>query len=398
MRNEKNEKYLKIGITALAVSLISITFYLSASNMRGVNKTLSGLTSILMPFVYGGVLAYVAAPLCNKLEKLLLGWFRGKHEKLAKGLSITLVLLLAVLIVFAIFLLMVPQVINSLTDLVKVLPGQITALRDQIDANMRSHPEYAEQWDRIYGEINAQIDNWVNTGLPETAKTLLSGAVTQVGSVFTIVKNVLIGVIVAAYLLIRRKQLAAQAKLMIHSIFRPDWVEWIEKEVALADRMFNGFFVGKLLDSAIIGVLCFIGCLIMGFKSSLLIAVIVGVTNIIPFFGPFIGAIPCALLLLLENPVHCLMFVIFILVLQQLDGNVIGPRILGNTTGLASLWVMFGIILFGGIWGISGMIIGVPLMAVIYDIIRQLTRFGLRKRNKENMMDEYNRTYHGTDK
>ena len=366
--------------------------------MRGVNKTLSGLTSILMPFVYGGVLAYVASPLCNKLEKLLLGWFRGKHEKLAKGLSITLVLLLAVLIVFAIFLLMVPQVINSLTDLIKVLPGQITALRDQIDTNMRSHPEYAEQWDRIYGEINAQIDNWVNTGLPETAKTLLSGAVTQVGSVFTIVKNVLIGVIVAAYLLIRRKQLAAQAKLMIHSIFRPDWVEWIEKEVALADRMFNGFFIGKLLDSAIIGVLCFIGCLIMGFKSSLLIAVIVGVTNIIPFFGPFIGAIPCALLLLLENPVHCLMFVVFILVLQQLDGNVIGPRILGNTTGLASLWVMFGIILFGGIWGISGMIIGVPLMAVIYDIIRQLTRFGLRKRNKENMMDEYNRTYHGTDK
>jgi predicted PurR-regulated permease PerM len=143
-----------------------------------------------------------------------------------------------------------------------------------------------------------------------------------------------------------------------------------------------------------VGVICFVGCLVMGFKNPLLIAVIVGVTNIIPFFGPYIGAIPCALLLLLENPMHALMFVIFIIILQQLDGNLIGPKILGDSTGLSGLWVMFGILLFGGLWGILGMLIGVPLMAVIYDIIRQLTYRGMREHGYGKQLDDYIRKYH----
>ena len=166
------------------------------------------------------------------------------------------------------------------------------------------------------------------------------------------IKDLFIGFIVALYYLSRRRQLAAQAELMVRGIFKDAWADWIIHEVKYADRMFNGFFMGKLLDSTIVGVICLVGCLVMGFESPLLIAVIVGVTNIIPFFGPFIGAIPCVLLLLLANPVHALMFLIFVIVLQQLDGNVIGPKILGDSTGLSALWVMFGILLFGGLWGI----------------------------------------------
>jgi predicted PurR-regulated permease PerM len=158
--------------------------------------------------------------------------------------------------------------------------------------------------------------------------------------------------------------------------------------------MFNSFFMGKLMDSAIVGVICFAGCLLMGFNNALLIAVIVGVTNIIPFFGPFIGAVPCTLLLLLENPTHALMFLIFVIILQQLDGNVIGPKILGDSTGLSALWVMFGILLFGGLWGILGMLVGVPLMAVIYDIIRQLTFKGLREKGYGAQVDAYIKKYH----
>lgn len=182
--------------------------------------------------------------------------------------------------------------------------------------------------------------------------------------------------------------------MILHAVFKPDWADWIENEVRYADRAFNGFFMGKLLDSAIVGVICFIGCLLMGFGSPLLIAVIVGVTNIIPFFGPYIGAIPCALLLLLESPVHCLMFVIFILVLQLIDGNVIGLKILGDSTGLSAQWVMFGILLFGGLWGIVGMLVGVPLMAIIYDIVRQLTYRGVRKNGREDLIAAHNAKYH----
>ena len=204
----------------------------------------------------------------------------------------------------------------------------------------------------------------------------------------------LIGLVVSVYFLAIRKQFAAQARLLLHAVCNDKWVGRVEREVRYTDRMFNGFLMGKLLDSLVIGILCLIGCVAMGFSSAPLISVIVGVTNIIPFFGPFIGAVPCAFLLLLEKPIYCLMFIIFIIILQQLDGNVIGPKILGDSTGLSALWVMFGILLFGGLWGIVGMLVGVPLMAVIYDIVRQMTFGGVRKRGHGEMIDAYRKEFH----
>jgi predicted PurR-regulated permease PerM len=216
----------------------------------------------------------------------------------------------------------------------------------------------------------------------------------MVTDAFGTLKDLLIGSIVALYFLSKREQLAAQATMVVRSALKPAWAEWLLNEVKFADRMFRSFFSGKLFESAIVGAICFVGCLVMGFKNPLLLAVIIGVTNIIPFFGPIIGAIPCALLLLLDNPMHALMFVIFIIVLQQIDGNILGPKILGNSTGLSALWLMFGILLFGGLWGILGMLIGVPLMAVIYDIFRQLTFRGMRERGYGDQVDAYNRKYH----
>ena len=174
-----------------------------------------------------------------------------------------------------------------------------------------------------------------------------------------------------------------------------EWAELIEEEVRYTDKMFNGFFVGKIIDSAIIGLICFAGTTILGFESAAFISVVIGVTNIIPFFGPFIGAIPCALLLLLgTHPWDALYFLIFIVILQQIDGNIIGPKILGNTTGVSSFWVLFSILLFGGLWGIVGMVIAVPLFGVIYDIIRKLVNRGLRRNQQEEMRTEYDRDFH----
>ena len=199
----------------------------------------------------------------------------------------------------------------------------------------------------------------------------------------------LIGLIVAVYLLFSRKKFARQSVLIIRSALKPKWAELLLDEVAFIDRMFGGFIDGKILDSAIIGVLCYIGCTIFRFPNALLVSAVVGITNVIPFFGPIIGAVPSTLLILIESPIKALWFVVFVLALQQLDGNVIGPKILGDRTGLSSFWVLFAILLFGGLWGFAGMIVGVPLFAVIYDVIKKLVIYGLRRNEELDMLNTY---------
>ena len=237
----------------------------------------------------------------------------------------------------------------------------------------------------IYNALNT----WVQGTLVPYASNVVSGVGTGVWNVLLFVKNLLIGLIAAVYLLANRKKFSKQGILVIRSLVKPRWADLILEEIAFVDKMFGGFIDGKLVDSAIIGILCYIGCSALRFPNALLVSVIVGVTNIIPFFGPFLGAIPGALLILIESPIKALWFLVFILVLQQLDGNIIGPKILGNHTGVSSFWVLFSILLFGGMWGIVGMIIAVPLFAVLYDLLRRLVIRGLKKHGCEDMLNAY---------
>lgn len=202
-------------------------------------------------------------------------------------------------------------------------------------------------------------------------------------------KNFLIGAIVSLYLMADKEGFIAKAKMLTYAVFSPQHANFIIRSMRFTNKTFIGFFIGKILDSAIIGVLCYIGCLIFKFPSALLVSVIIGVTNVIPFFGPFIGAIPATLLILIQSPIKALWFVLFVLVLQQLDGNIIGPKILGNTTGLSSFWVLFAILLFGGLWGFVGMIVGVPLFAVIYDVIKKLVIHGLQRHQELTLLNSY---------
>ena len=396
MKNKENERYLKIGLTGAAIAAFAILFFFVMYRREVLAGPLGVLMRILRPFVYGAAIAYVVTPLARWLSRR----FHGKRD----GLANVLALLFFLLVVAAVVMLIVPQLVTNVVEVVKAAPGQFTALEakllEAVDRFVVNHPEYAEQTRSVVERAYAAIEGFMQknfgdaSGITDRIMPILTGAMRGAGSTFGALKDLFIGLIIALYLLSKRAQLAAQARLVLRSALKPAWADWVEGEVRYADRMFNGFFMGKLLDSAIVGVLCFIGCLAMGFKSSLLIAVIVGVTNIIPFFGPLIGAIPCTLLLLLDNPMHALMFLIFVIVLQQLDGNVIGPKILGDSTGLSALWVMFGILLFGGLWGILGMLLGVPLMAVIYDVARQLTYRGIRARGRQDLIDAYNARFH----
>ena len=405
MRDKKNEKYVKLGMTGAMVALFALVVFFILYRASLFSGAVRIVIEILRPFVYGGAMAYLIRPLCAWFERRFGGLFKGKHPKLALVLAIFLSVVIALVIVLTVLLLIVPQLADSLAALIAMLPEELEKLPDTISGLLKDLPvpDVMEYWESYLAspttDLVKDIVSFINKtfsgkDLDESLVSLLPGLASQMVSTFSIVLDLFIGVIISIYLLFRRRRMAAQMKLIIYGVFKPSWADWILQEARFADHVFNGFFIGKLLDSAIVGILCFTGCVIMGFGSSLLIAVIVGVTNIIPFFGPYIGAIPCFLLLLLEEPAHALMFLVFILLLQQLDGNIIGPKILGDSTGLSALWVMFAILLFGGLWGIIGMLIGVPLMAVIYDIVRQITMYNVHRRERDDMIEDYNRRFH----
>ena len=376
------------GFGAIALSII---FFFLIYRFDGFGSAISTLTGILMPFIYGAVIAYLLKPVCNSIESFLRRFIPEKMNGLINALSVALTILFGLLLVYALVMMIVPQLITSVTTLYYTAQANIT--RFMYWAN---HLEFIENNEQImellnsaYAALNTNLDTWIKNTLLPSMQNIVSGAAIGVLNVVTVAKNLIIGIIVAVYMLASRKRFVQQGKLVLHSIVRPRWAQLITEEVKYADRMFGGFINGKIMDSAIIGVLCYIGCLIFKFPSALLVSVIIGVTNVIPFFGPFIGAIPATLLILIQNPIKALWFVLFVLVLQQLDGNIIGPKILGNTTGLSSFWVLFAILLFGGLWGFVGMIVGVPLFAVIYDVIKKLVFHGLNRNDESGMVNLY---------
>ena len=380
------------GSGAIALSII---FFFLIYRFDGFGSAISTLTGILMPFIYGAVIAYLLKPVCNTIENFLRRFIPERMKGLISALSIALTILLGLLIIYALCMMIIPQLITSVTSLYYTAQRNIARF-----VQWANHVEFIESNQQImdllnnaYATLNTSVDNLVKTKLLPSMQNILSGAAIGVLSVVTWAKNLVIGIIVAVYMLASRKRFVQQAKLVLYSVFKPVWAGRIIEEIQYANKMFGGFINGKIMDSAIIGVLCYIGCMIFKFPSALLVSVIIGVTNVIPFFGPFIGAVPATLLILIQDPIKALWFILFVLVLQQLDGNVIGPKILGNTTGLSSFWVLFAILLFGGLWGFVGMIIGVPLFAVIYDIIKKLVFFGLRKHNETTLLNEYHNKF-----
>ena len=391
------KRYLKIGITGAAILASGILCAFVLFKMRVIIELLKGITGILKPFLYGAVIAYLLAPLCNKIEEKLFQTFPKANRKAKRFIcfiAIVISLCVALAIVWMVIMLIIPQVWDSVMKIIDMVPQKITILNNWIEHMLENQPELQAYFEEFANQAESHINSLLNVDTIQKVQSIINSLSVQVFGVLGVLKNISLGFLISAYLLGSRKLFGAQAGLILHGIFPDKWAEIIEEEIRYTDKMFNGFLVGTIIDSAIIGLLCFAGLSFMGFEAPAFIGVIIGITNIIPFFGPFIGAIPCGLLLLLENPMHCLYFIIFIFVLQQLDGNVIGPKILGNTTGVSSFWVLFSILLFGGMWGVVGMVIGVPLFAVIYDIIRKLVYRGLRKHKRESMITDYEEKYH----
>lgn len=391
------KRYLKIGITGAAILASGILCAFVLFKMPVIISVLKGITEILKPFLYGVVFAYLLAPLCNKIEEKLFQIFpkaKTKARRFICFIAIVISLCVAIAVIWLIIMMIIPQVWDSVMKIIQMVPQKLIVVNNWIEHMLENQPELQAYFEEFSSQAESNIDSLLNVDTIQKVQSIINSLSVQLFGVLGVVKNIFLGLLISAYLLGSRKLFGAQAGLILHGVFSDKWAKIIEEEIRYTDKMFNGFLVGKIIDSAIIGLLCFAGTSIMGFEAPAFISVIIGITNIIPFFGPFIGAIPCGLLLLLENPRHCLYFIIFIFVLQQLDGNVIGPKILGNTTGVSSFWVLFAILLFGGMWGVVGMVIGVPLFAVIYDIIRKLVYRGLRKHKRESMIADYEEKYH----
>lgn len=387
MRDDSFRKYLFISLAGAIGIILCIVFFFALFRFQQVMEGIRTLENILMPFIYGAVIAYLLTPVCNfveiRLNILLKERFKVKEQKAGRfsaAMGIGLSLLFGFFIVYLLLAMVLPQVFVSVRGIVEVLPGNVVKWSDWIQQKLADDEVLANYAEQFINTAYQNMQVWLNTKLLPNMQVIVSGVSAGLISALVAVKNIVIGIFAAAYMMGNRKKFAAQGKKLIYSFVKVPVANGILDEINYINRVFGGFIDGKLLDSLIIGILCFVIMNLLNMPYTMLISVIIGVTNIIPFFGPFIGAIPCALIVLTESPIKCIYFLILILVLQQFDGNFLGPKILGDSTGLSSFWVLFSILLFGGLMGFVGMVIGVPTFAVIYDLIKKYSNWMLRKK------------------
>ena len=379
-----------------------IVFYFALLRMTNISEVFGKIYQVLKPIIYGLVIAYLLNPIVKLVDTYFEPWIKRKFPRIknAGGISRGAGILLAIVVMFALIValcnMMIPELYRSIRDMILTVPSQLNRFIGKMTEVMSTDQSTIGQMaEAVLKEASDALQTWMRTDLLNQVNVLMSNLTVGVINIFKELCYVLIGVIVSVYVLFSKEKFASQCKKLVYAIMRPSRANMVLHLTIKSNEIFGGFIIGKIIDSAIIGLICFAGTTLLGFESAAFISVVIGVTNIIPFFGPFIGAIPCALLLLLgTHPWDALYFLIFIVILQQIDGNIIGPKILGNTTGVSSFWVLFSILLFGGLWGIVGMVIAVPLFGVIYDIVRKLTARGLERNQREDILQEYNEEFH----
>ena len=388
MKNQYSKLIIRMLVVFGAFAL-SILFFFILNNLSIIHEFTGQLTYILRPFVFGAVIAYLLKPICKWFEKIYVRILSPQRIKLCESIAVFTGIVIGLIIFFALLIIIIPNMLDSLMALSMSLPKKMELLVVEIQSRFAEDEMLLNYFNMVYDSVSNMITNWINESLIPQLQIIITGIGTSVKNIVYIFKDLFIGIIVSIYFLRGRKKFAKQGKIIIHSIFKNPVADSIIQEISYADRTFTGFIVGKIIDSAIIGVLCYVFCFLSDMPNGILVSVIVGVTNVIPFFGPYIGAIPSLLIICIDSPSKALVFLVFILVLQQVDGNIIGPKILGDSTGLSSFWVLFAIMFFGGLYGLVGMIIGVPLFAIIYDIIKKLGVRGLRRNNCSYMLAEY---------
>ena len=349
----------------------AVRFYLALNNIPTIKTVFSNAVSIISPFIYAFAIAFILNRPMMWFERTL---FKDKKKK--RIFSVALTFTIAISLISVLMVLVLPQIGLSIAYLVEAMPGFIqsvsqTAMEvmEQIHLNSRLSRQVQEMWNNI------------GTGIMNFTVSVLPGVVNvSIGIGNAVVKSIM-STIIAIYMLASKDRLKFQIKKFFYAYFSKNFAEETFELGRMSNTIFSDFIIGKMIDSTIIGIIAFIGMLFIYPDYAVLIAIIIGVTNMIPFFGPFIGAIPSIFILLILSPFASFVFLIFIIVLQQVDGNIIGPKVLGSSLGLSPLWILVGIIVGNGAMGFLGMIIGVPTFAVIYNLVSRNTKEKLEKKD-----------------
>ena len=401
IKNDRVKRCIAVGLTSFLVIAAGIILFFIIYRFDEVKGIFNLLGEILTPVTYGLVMAYLLNPIYNFFKRHIEKLFSRKARtpsarvlKASKALSITITLILALVVVMGLLSLVVPQVIDSIFGIVESLPGNLARLSATLDEMLKSYPQLDETAMNLYNNLTAMLDQWIQNDLMPQLNSLVRTLSSGIFGAVNLLKNLLIGIIICVHVLSSKLTFCGQVKKMIYAVLPTKKANLLLDNVRYTHRVFGGFINGKLLDSLIIGLICFAFMAGFNLPYAMLVSIIIGVTNIIPFFGPFIGAIPSILLILLVDARSALVFAIFVLVLQQFDGNILGPKILGDSTGLSSFWVIVAILLFGGLFGFVGMIIGVPTFAVAYSLIGMALDRSLRKHSLPVELDAYIRLDH----
>lgn len=397
MKNFLEKKYVQIGVTAFCVIAASLLFYFGIFHTASITKGLKAIYNILTPIVYAAAISYVLWPLIRFMEKSIIYRICEKKnwkpsEKVRHGIRMICVIVTLLLFFFGIYGLLsmlIPELINSITNIIDNLPRYINNIEKWLTNLLKNYPELEENSSMIFSTVTARAETWLTNDLLPKINLLVASFSTGFMGALVFLKNFLIGAMISIYLLYGKESYVAQGKRLLYCLFSTQTTNNIIRDLQYVDKTFGGFIIGKVLDSLIIGILCYIGTTILNLPYALLVSVIVGVTNVIPFFGPYIGAVPSAVLILLVNPIQCIYFVIFILLLQQFDGNFLGPKILGDSTGLSSFMVIVAILVGGGLFGIFGMFVGVPACAIICTVIRNGIQSRLEKKKMPIDLESY---------
>lgn len=390
MKIEFNKKYTTISFYTVITFAICLLLVVIVQKSEVISGVFSEFARVIAPVTWGIVIAYLVNPLMKAFEHVFSGWLETKkpRRKLVRTLSVTFGMLSLVAVLFAIVAVLLPQVVESIIGLARNMNSYISNLEATIIKFVEDYPDIYKYVQDIFNDIQPKLTEFINSIVPKLGDFAIKLKDGALGFIVGI-KDFVIGFIVAIYLLFSKEKFIAQMRKSVAAIFPENGKNAVFSVASRTNKMLSGFLSGKIIDSTIIGILTFICMSIMKMDFVALISIVVGVTNIIPFFGPFIGAIPSALLLLVAAPKQVIPFVIFIFILQQFDGNILGPWILGDSTGLSPFWVMFAIFVGGGLFGFAGMILGVPIFAVIYSLVRDFVNFLLSRKGLSTNTSDY---------
>lgn len=384
-------------MTAFLVIVGSIVFFQLISRLSVYWTIIKQVVGALSPLIYGLLFAYLLNKLMaffevkflNQAGRRLFPTRSDKAKRFSRVMGVFLTLLCTIIFIGGTLALVIPQIYISVQNLINNLDDYYRAVVALSTRFLATNPEMEANVVKMFGNMTDNLTNWLQTTLVEQTQQIIANVTSGVFNVIKELASIIIGFIVSVYVLHNKERLSAQCKRLIYGFFKTQRANGIIKTTRFLDKTVGGFFLGKVIESLIVGLISYIFLIIFGMPYAVLIAVLLGLTNLIPFFGSFIGAVPSAFMILLEDPLKCLIFIIFIVILHVFANNILCPRVQGETIGLDGFWVLFAILLFGGLFGFWGLLLGVPVFAVIYAAIRKFNNTQLQEKNYPVLTKEY---------